>query len=114
MIYAAMPALGYLNASIIRPLLEPLLPFQTSPHYENPYAAPVLGDDITLPYGVYLLFRQGGPYPAAPGNAGNNSVYGIESTQALVNRKTLLTQYGIDSGNMLILVLAHARTTGDG
>ncbi|KAJ7194203.1 hypothetical protein GGX14DRAFT_378230 [Mycena pura] len=81
MIYAAMPALVYLNASIIGPLLEPLLQFQNSSQYGNPYAAPDLG----------------GPYPAAPGNAGNNSVYGIEN-----------------SGNMLILVLAHARTTGDG
>ncbi|KAJ7195913.1 hypothetical protein GGX14DRAFT_674126 [Mycena pura] len=81
MIYAAMPALVYLNASIIGPLLEPLLQFQNSSQYENPYAAPDLG----------------GPYPAAPGNAGNNIVYGIEN-----------------SGNMLILVLAHARSTGDG
>ncbi|KAJ7195683.1 hypothetical protein GGX14DRAFT_674779 [Mycena pura] len=80
-IYAAMPALVYLNASIIGPLLEPLLQFQNSSQYGNPYAAPDLGTS----------------YPAAPGNAGNNSMYGIEN-----------------SGNMLILVLAHARSTGDG
>ncbi|KAJ7189656.1 hypothetical protein GGX14DRAFT_484556 [Mycena pura] len=81
MIYAAMPALMYFNASLIGSLLEPLLQFQNSSQYTSPYAAPDLGTS----------------YPAAPGNTGNNSVYGIEN-----------------SGNMLILVLAHARTTGDG
>ncbi|KAF7326594.1 hypothetical protein MSAN_02502900 [Mycena sanguinolenta] len=40
----------------------------------------------------------GGPFPAVPGDPTNlNAVYGIEN-----------------SGNMLILVLAHARSTGDG
>ncbi|KAF7378321.1 hypothetical protein MSAN_00258100 [Mycena sanguinolenta] len=40
----------------------------------------------------------GGPFPAVPGNPSSlNAAYGIEN-----------------SGNMLILVLAHARSTGDG
>ncbi|KAF7368334.1 hypothetical protein MVEN_00154800 [Mycena venus] len=39
----------------------------------------------------------GTAYPAVPGNPNNNAVYGIEN-----------------SGNMLILVLAHARSSGDG
>ncbi|KAJ7458877.1 DUF1793-domain-containing protein [Mycena latifolia] len=80
-IYAALPALIYLNASLSGLLLEPLLRFQSSPSYGNPYAAPDLGT----------------PYPLAPGNAGDEAVYGVEN-----------------SGNMLILVLAHARTSGDG
>ncbi|KAJ6482672.1 hypothetical protein C8R45DRAFT_1099940 [Mycena sanguinolenta] len=60
-IYAALPALMYLNSSITGALLEPLLEYQNSSEYTNPYAAPDL-----------------------------------------------------DSGNMLILVLAHARSSGDG
>ncbi|KAK6977760.1 hypothetical protein R3P38DRAFT_3472295 [Favolaschia claudopus] len=37
------------------------------------------------------------PYPSVPGNPDNNDVYGVEN-----------------SGNMLILVLAHAQSSGDG
>ncbi|KAJ7144241.1 hypothetical protein C8R44DRAFT_143399 [Mycena epipterygia] len=80
-IYAAMPALLYLNASISGALLEPLLRFQNSSAYTNPYAATDLGNS----------------YPNAPGNTNNEDVYGVE-----------------DSGNMIILALAHARTSGDG
>ncbi|KAJ7702031.1 hypothetical protein B0H14DRAFT_3527381 [Mycena olivaceomarginata] len=77
-IYAVLPAFMYLNASITGALLKPLLEYQDSPAYTNPYAAPDLG--LT--------------YPAVPGNLQNNAPY--------------------DSGNMLILVLAHARSSGDG
>ncbi|KAJ7495352.1 DUF1793-domain-containing protein [Mycena latifolia] len=80
-IYAALPALMYLNASISGLLIEPLLRFQSSPAYTNPYAASDLGT----------------PYPSAPGNANDQSVYGVEN-----------------SGDMLILVLAHASASGDG
>ncbi|KAF7378318.1 hypothetical protein MSAN_00257500 [Mycena sanguinolenta] len=46
---------------------------------------------------TYAAPDLGGPFPTAPGDPTNlNAVYGIE-----------------DSGNMLILVLAHARSTGD-
>ncbi|KAJ7091741.1 hypothetical protein C8R44DRAFT_719651 [Mycena epipterygia] len=80
-IYAALPAFMYLNASLTGLLLEPMLRFQNSSEYNNPYAAPDLGTS----------------YPAAPGNPSNNTVYGVENC-----------------GNMLILALAHARTSGDG
>ncbi|KAJ7142232.1 hypothetical protein C8R44DRAFT_974081 [Mycena epipterygia] len=80
-IYAAMPALLYLNASISGALLEPLLRFQNSSAYPNLYAAPDIGTS----------------YPNAPGNTDNEAIYGVE-----------------DSGNMIILALAHARTSGDG
>ncbi|KAJ7697167.1 hypothetical protein B0H17DRAFT_978707 [Mycena rosella] len=80
-IYAALPALIYLNSSLTGLLLEPLLQFQNSGLYSNPYAASDLGT----------------AYPAAPGNAGNVDTYGVEN-----------------SGNMIILVLAHASSSGDG
>ncbi|KAJ7915217.1 hypothetical protein B0H13DRAFT_2658900 [Mycena leptocephala] len=80
-IYAALPAFMYLNASITGALLKPLLEYQDSPAYTNSYAAPDLGST----------------YPAVPGNPQNNAPYGVEN-----------------SGNMLILVLAHARSSGDG
>ncbi|KAJ7790494.1 hypothetical protein B0H13DRAFT_1936225 [Mycena leptocephala] len=80
-IYAALPAFMYLNASLIGLLLEPMLRFQNSSEYNNPYAAPDLGTF----------------YPEAPGNPNNNTIYGVENC-----------------GNMLILALAHARTSGDG
>ncbi|KAJ7884201.1 DUF1793-domain-containing protein [Mycena olivaceomarginata] len=79
-IYAALPAFMYLNANITGALLEPLLEYQSSSHYTNPYAAPDLG--VT--------------FPAVTGNPNNTAVYGVEN-----------------SGNMLILVLAHARSSGD-
>ncbi|KAJ7512010.1 hypothetical protein B0H11DRAFT_721093 [Mycena galericulata] len=80
-IYAALPALLYLNASLSGALLGPLLQYQDSVAYANPYAASDLGF----------------AYPAAPGDANDQDVYGVEN-----------------SGNMLILALAHARTSGDG
>ncbi|KAF8180898.1 hypothetical protein K438DRAFT_1768092 [Mycena galopus ATCC 62051] len=70
-----------LNASITGALLQPLLEYQNSSQYTNPYAAPDLGP----------------AYPAVPGNPNNTALYGVE-----------------DSGNMLILILAHARSSGDG
>ncbi|KAJ6479162.1 hypothetical protein DFH09DRAFT_1215072, partial [Mycena vulgaris] len=81
-IAAALPALIYLNASISGLLLEPLLRFQNSSAYTNPYAASDLGAS----------------YPLAGGNnAQNEGIYAVEN-----------------SGNMLVLVLAHASTSGDG
>ncbi|KAJ7927321.1 hypothetical protein B0H13DRAFT_2556868 [Mycena leptocephala] len=80
-IYAALPAFMYLNASITGALLEPLLEYQSSSAYTNPYAAPDLGL----------------AYPAVPGDSNNDAIYGVEN-----------------SGDMLILVLAHAQSSGDG
>ncbi|KAJ6528989.1 hypothetical protein B0H19DRAFT_1333719, partial [Mycena capillaripes] len=80
-IYAALPAFMYLNASLVGLLLEPMLRFQNSSEYNNPYAVPDLGAS----------------YPEAQGNPNDNNIYGVENC-----------------GNMLILALAHARTSGDG
>ncbi|KAJ6534104.1 hypothetical protein B0H19DRAFT_1185261 [Mycena capillaripes] len=46
---------------------------------------------------AYAAPDLGSPYPAVPGNPVDNAIYGIEN-----------------SGNMLILALAHARSSGDG
>nr|GAT53591.1 predicted protein [Mycena chlorophos] len=80
-ILAMMPALMYLNASMIGPLIEPLLRFQQASAAGYNYALPDLGS----------------PYPSVPGNTANNMGVGVEN-----------------SGNMLIVALAHARGSGDG
>ncbi|KAI0353838.1 DUF1793-domain-containing protein [Trametes cingulata] len=78
-IFAALPALVYLNASLLGPMLSPLLDAQ---------------DSLTgLPYAAQDL---GIAYPNATGTRGAHT-QGIEQ-----------------SGNMLIMVYAHARFTGDG
>ncbi|KAI8993903.1 DUF1793-domain-containing protein [Trametes punicea] len=78
-IYAAMPALLYVNASLLGPLLAPLLDAQ---------------DFLTdLPYAAQDL---GVAYPNATGTHGPHS-QGVEQ-----------------SGNMLIMLYAHARFSGDG
>ncbi|KAF9007842.1 hypothetical protein BDQ17DRAFT_1350037 [Cyathus striatus] len=46
-VYAALPAILYLNASLAGPLLEPLLEYQNSSDYKNGYATPDLG--LTYP-----------------------------------------------------------------
>ncbi|KAJ7695284.1 DUF1793-domain-containing protein [Mycena olivaceomarginata] len=87
-IYAALPAFMYLDANITGALLEPLLEYQGSSSYSNSYAAPEFG------FVKSILCT---PFPSVPGNPGNNVMYGVEN-----------------SGNMLILVLAHAQSSGDG
>ena len=42
-LYAAFPALMYIDASLGKPLLEPLFQFQASPDYTVQYAARDLG-----------------------------------------------------------------------
>ena len=42
-LYAAFPALMYVDPSLGKPLLEPLLRFQASPNYGVSYAAKDLG-----------------------------------------------------------------------
>ncbi|KAL7281476.1 hypothetical protein ACG7TL_004791 [Trametes sanguinea] len=77
--YAALPALLYVNASIVGPLLAPLLDAQ---------------DGITtMPYAAQDL---GVAYPNATGIHGPHD-QGLEQ-----------------SGNMLIMLYAHARFSGDG
>ncbi|KAF7314821.1 hypothetical protein MKEN_00956500 [Mycena kentingensis (nom. inval.)] len=75
--YALMPALLYLNGTLLGQLLEPMFRVQRT----DAYAAPDLGT----------------PYPRAPGNMLKNDGVGVEH-----------------SANMIIMVLAHARATGDG
>ncbi|KAL1942376.1 hypothetical protein VTO73DRAFT_5978 [Trametes versicolor] len=75
-IYAALPMLLYLNASLMGPLLSPLLDAQDA-SMEELYAA----QDIGL------------AYPNATGTRGGH------------NKET---------GNMLIMIYAHARFSGDG
>ncbi|KAI0325215.1 DUF1793-domain-containing protein [Cubamyces sp. BRFM 1775] len=79
-IYAALPALLYVNASLVGPLLAPLLDAQDS-LTNIPYAAPDIGS----------------AYPNATGASTGHPEQGIEQT-----------------GNMLILLYAHARFSGDG
>ncbi len=43
--YAAMPAYLYFNPNILGYLLRPLLEFQDSNQYQNPFAAPNLGEN---------------------------------------------------------------------
>ncbi|KAF9445101.1 hypothetical protein P691DRAFT_762809 [Macrolepiota fuliginosa MF-IS2] len=83
-IYGAFPALLYLNPSLAKDLLVPLLDFQSSPRYKNAYAAPNLGSS----------------YPMILGNTSSNS-----DTRSLAVES---------SGNMLIMAYAHAVKSGDG
>ncbi|KAF9445097.1 hypothetical protein P691DRAFT_735541 [Macrolepiota fuliginosa MF-IS2] len=62
-IYGAFPALLYFNPSLARDLLAPLLDFQSSSHYKNPYAAPDLGTT----------------YPVILGNTSDTQTLGVES-----------------------------------
>ena len=43
-LYSAFPAFMYIDPSLGRPLLEPLLQLQASPNYTIPYAAADLGE----------------------------------------------------------------------
>ncbi|EMD33491.1 hypothetical protein CERSUDRAFT_108226 [Gelatoporia subvermispora B] len=79
-LYQAFPMYLYLNASFARSLLSPLLEYQDSASYRNPYAAMDLGFNYSAVAGDNLTHNQG-----------------IEQT-----------------GNMLIMTLAHARISGDG
>ncbi|KAF9443521.1 hypothetical protein P691DRAFT_679373, partial [Macrolepiota fuliginosa MF-IS2] len=62
-IYGAFPALLYFNPSLAKDLLVPLLDFQSSLLYENPYAAPDLG----------------AKYPTIPGNSSNTRTLAVEN-----------------------------------
>ncbi|EMD33464.1 hypothetical protein CERSUDRAFT_118047 [Gelatoporia subvermispora B] len=79
-LYQAFPMYLYLNASFAKSLLSPLLEYQDSALYHNPYAAMDLGPN----------------YPVAAGDNYTHNA-GVEQT-----------------GNMLIMTLAHARISGDG
>lgn len=78
-LYASFPFFLYLNSSYCGQLLLPLLEFQDSPLWTQPYAAQDLGIE----------------YPQSLGGAGLHD-QGVEQ-----------------SGNMLIMALAHAQASGD-
>ncbi|KAF7329563.1 hypothetical protein MKEN_00219200 [Mycena kentingensis (nom. inval.)] len=67
-IYALMPALLYLNSTLLGALLEPMFRFQTSSAYGNVYAAPDLGT----------------PYPSVPGNSQNNEGVAVEHSANMI------------------------------
>ncbi|TFK38777.1 hypothetical protein BDQ12DRAFT_683319 [Crucibulum laeve] len=67
-IYAALPALLYLNSSLVRPLLEPLLEYQSSSIYRNSYAAADLG----------------GSFPDALGNNTDTPLLGVENCGSML------------------------------
>ncbi|KIK51207.1 hypothetical protein GYMLUDRAFT_181767, partial [Collybiopsis luxurians FD-317 M1] len=79
--YAAFPAILYINASWAGYLLKPLLQFQSSELYNKDFAAEDLGN----------------VFPMAVGNSTPSPSTGMEST-----------------GDMLIMVWAHATFSGDG
>ncbi|KAJ2936581.1 hypothetical protein H1R20_g512, partial [Candolleomyces eurysporus] len=77
-IYAAMPALLYLNPSILFYLLKPLLNFQSSQRYQNAYASPDLGND----------------YLSATGNNTNTKPLGVEHSG---NMLIMAAAYGMQT-----------------
>ncbi|EMD37366.1 hypothetical protein CERSUDRAFT_114039 [Gelatoporia subvermispora B] len=79
-LYQAFPMFLYLNSSLGKPLLEPLLQYESSSQFSLAYAAADLGTK----------------YPQALGNNSDHP-QGLEQT-----------------GNMLIMTYAQARTSGDG
>jgi hypothetical protein len=80
--YAALPALLYVNASIVPYLLGPLLDYQSSSAYTNTFAAPDLGMFRYLSGFLWMDLRyviQGTTYPTALGNNTNTILGAIES-----------------------------------
>ncbi|KAI9513397.1 hypothetical protein F5148DRAFT_990760 [Russula earlei] len=58
-LYAAFPALMYIDPTLGAPLLEPLLRFQASPNYTIPYAASDLGSNYPNVTGSNSTHNQG-------------------------------------------------------
>ena len=102
-IYAAFPMFLYLNASIGGGLLEPLLESQVSLTGQQ-FAAVDIGNTYPAATGSEAMSNQGveREYPFAVNHAIGcvlmPSTFGVSS----------------ESGNMLIMELAHARISGDG
>ncbi|CAA7266374.1 unnamed protein product [Cyclocybe aegerita] len=68
MVYAALPALLYLNASLAGLVLDPMLEYQASPQHLNNYAAPDLGST----------------YPDATGNSTNQVLLAVENCGSML------------------------------
>ncbi|KAI0645914.1 hypothetical protein C8Q79DRAFT_1053364 [Trametes meyenii] len=91
-LYAALPAFVYVNASMLGPLLKPLLDAQANSKGLQ-YAARDLGK--AYPFGRAA-------YPnATAATVTDTHNYGVERNSS-------------ESGNMLILLYAHAKFSGDG
>ena len=114
--YAAFPAFLYFNASLGAAMLEPLLIAQDN-LTDLSYAAQDLGelslchDALDEPHA-----RLGSQYPIASGvHGGHPQGVERESSMAYWGRRiaehTMLVS---ESGNMLIMLLAQARASGDG
>lgn len=111
-IYASFPFFLYMNASYGGQLLAPLLEFQDSQQWTQPYAARDLGvlyrelrDHITSDF--VLL---GTTYPQASGTNTPHS-QGVEREYENCLNHPHLTS--TESGNMLIMSLAHAKASND-
>lgn len=78
-IYGALPALLYFNASFARDLLRPLLEFQSSPRNQNPYAASDLGRHPNAEHYICIDVFSGDSYPYVFGNTNNDQSLAIES-----------------------------------
>ena len=59
-IYAAMPVYLYFNPEILGYLLSPLLEYQESSQYSNPYAAQDLGEEFLMP--IHCVLCSSSPF----------------------------------------------------
>ncbi|KZT68279.1 hypothetical protein DAEQUDRAFT_337808 [Daedalea quercina L-15889] len=97
-LYAALPVYLYCNSSMVKSLLLPLLEQQNASSYTSNYAAKDIGE-ISNPQFVCVR-----PLLTAPSGTSYPSVSG----------PTAASNEGVEqSGNMLIMVLAHAVNAGD-
>ncbi|KAL0061627.1 hypothetical protein AAF712_011544 [Marasmius tenuissimus] len=97
-LYASFPAFLYINSTWCRYLLEPLLQYHSSSHYDKSYAAPDLGSS----------------YPVTGGELDVNdtrSVDGKSHPRAQQTRE-FSSQLVPDTSAMLIMTWAHARFSG--
>ncbi|KAF8992037.1 hypothetical protein BDQ17DRAFT_1370004 [Cyathus striatus] len=85
-IYASLPAILYLNTSLVRPLLEPLLEYQNSSDYKNIYAAPDLGNT----------------YPRVQGNTTNTTELALESCSSML---IMVLAHALKSGDGTLISL---------
>ena len=85
--YAALPALLYVNASLVGPLLRPLLDAQDN--LTTPYAAPDIGQFL-MSSAMYMLpnsMTPAGPaYPNATGVNLSQADQGVERTSCLLRQ----------------------------
>ena len=104
----------FIDPSLGGPILEPLLRLQASSNYTVPYAAADLGVScVYIRDTVFILFALGLNYPNVSGSNSNNG-QGIERSYfwfCLLG--ILIVAFLIETGNMLIMILAYVRANGD-